>query len=42
MSRIYFILGVIGWVLTPIVLLAYAFWPRKTAQHGDSKQKTFP
>jgi Mn2+/Fe2+ NRAMP family transporter len=36
MSYLYFILGIIGWTITPIVILAYAFWPR------DSKEKSIP
>lgn len=47
MSHIYKVLGIIGWTVTPIVLLAYAFWPRgpqsgaATAQDlpADSKEK---
>lgn len=43
MSHIYFVLGVIGWILTPTVILAYAIWPRGSASSAaDSKQQTFP
>lgn len=49
MSHIYLVLGIIGWTITPIVLLAYAFWPSRTVNAprdaqdlpADSKEKSF-
>lgn len=36
MSHIYFVLGVIGWSITPVVLLAYLLWPRESKQGPTS------
>ncbi len=40
MSYVYFILGVIGWTITPFVLIAYALWPRDAQElPAHSKEK---
>lgn len=43
MSHLYLVLGIIGWALAPIVILAYLFWPRMPQDLPvDSKQKSIP
>lgn len=43
MSHLYLVLGIIGWTIAPIVLIAYALWPRNAQElPPDSKEKSFP
>lgn len=37
MSHLYFVLGIIGWALTPIVILMYCLWPARRVMPRDSK-----